>query len=137
MDPFSKIFKMGLGRVLLKSDDCSYTGCRIVCDIVILLEKQAVCHSICIMYIRTVSLLSALLNWFKLVYWRFANQCLGRAACNVHLVSVQTSQEGIEFTKAQEQLMPQVHSGLCTKTGLAFLAKVANHYYIVLTVFKK
>ena len=35
----------------------------------------------------------------------------------------------------------EVHSGLCTKTGLviylAFLAKVAIHYYIVLTVFKK
>ena len=31
----------------------------------------------------------------------------------------------------------EVHSGLCTKTGLviylAFLAKVANHYNIVLT----
>ena len=28
----------------------------------------------------------------------------------------------------------EVHSGLCTKAGLA---TVANHYYIDLTVFKK
>ena len=44
-------------------------------------------------------LLSGLLNWFKLV-----DGPLGRAACTVHSISAQTSQEGIECTTAKEQV---------------------------------
>ena len=50
-------------------------------------------------YIRTVSsqnLLSALPNWFM---GRF-----GRATCTVHLMFAGTSQQGIKYTKAKEQL---------------------------------
>ena len=53
-------------------------------------------------YIRTVnSQLSAFLNWFELVY-----ESYGRATSTVHAISAQTRQEGIECTKAKEQLRP-------------------------------
>ena len=43
--------------------------------------------------------MAALLNWIKLVYAPF-----GRVTCTVHSISVQTSQKGIECTKAKEKL---------------------------------
>ena len=49
-------------------------------------------------YIRTVSLLSALLNWFKLVYGPFRQSNMHRT---IHSISGQTSQEGIECNKAE------------------------------------
>ena len=61
-----------------------------------------------VMYIRTVSfyhLLSALLNWFKLVYGPFGQL----AAFTVHSIATKTSHEGIEFTKAKEWLRTYCH----------------------------
>jgi hypothetical protein len=41
-----------------------------------------------------------LLNWFKLIYGPF--ECMGKATCAEHMISTQTSQVEIEFTKAKK-----------------------------------
>ena len=52
-----------------------------------------------IIYQDSKLLLSALLNQFKLVYGPF-----GEATCKMQSISGQTSQKGIECTKAKDQL---------------------------------
>ena len=54
-------------------------------------------HSIFIRTVRSKRLLSALLNWFELVYGQLCQSNMHRI-----LIFAQTSQEGIECTKAKE-----------------------------------
>ena len=55
-------------------------------------------HSIYSKTVSSLHLLSALLNWFKLVYGSFGQSNMH------HLIHAQTTKEGIEYTSAKELL---------------------------------
>ena len=81
-------------------------------------------YSKCIWTVNSYPLLSALSNWFKLVYGPL------RPKCAVHLISVHTSQGGIKSTKDKEYCLNPMQK----KFGI-YIPNGCKHLKVFLQLF--